>query len=1424
MSKGRIANYVYQTVLKEADGVFYVKAFLYYPYTGSVVMILNSLQLSMKACVMSVNSGNLKLIDGFFAYGVTEGSQQTYEEGKTHPVDIRFSPSLLYQYPAKASGDSHKKDQVLANVSMFCFPCGLKMGRKSVGPFHDHSLPSSHSFVLTDESGMKQYVTTITFYEEIKLPSLRKKISSIIDKHRQKLDSSEMEYAAAVLEKWKEDHRKLQSMGNDPFYKENRLALEERLSLYSAQLATYEKDLVSLDDLRLPICIGVKSHWPFFKVHKNWLQYVLYNVLVEKRLQAPLERYLVNFVDEIPLPPSGKLELVLKMDEKYSLKIVRPPLNCIPIIKNFSYYPLFACLSIENIVRIVELISLESKMVFLSTHVSLLTPVMESLMHFLYPFYWQHIYIPVLCNSLIDVLQAPVPFIIGICKVDGTAVDVPEDVIIIDIDNNVVNERLIHRAHSNFESADMMALEAIRTKKIGFPLKERKKLVQRIGKAVRLSHKKFVPNDIKQPCDWNSFQSQELHLQKLKFQKVETEFHLLSREFQSRLRTTQFEDDKELPLPPAGSPERISTGDISEKIAKSGTSSYSGNNSVESLKVSALSPEFPHKLSVSPNKLDNHTKLISVKGITANNVHDRSNVITLINLNIPESSAQQSLTSQHQLDLDDIEERNLVYDTQEMRSYPYFCHVKNTSFVRTTVEHQDPVLAEGHDFVPVLLAYKSPKAVISVQENLSIGLCSVCNSEIKCTPLHVDQEAGHKLFVEKSRLMGPRDKAPLTTRGSAQKLLESTIIHQNLQCRSCGQLVHGDCVPRCFVRCPSCIHEQSIQASFFRFWISILKDYRNFMTYSKDDSAIESSSSSAASQDGRKHGGLFGIKSSIDKIGRWVSGNEVNLATKQDSSQIPDVPFFNVKDFIMASPSDHQPYSCGLICTQQFVQFLYDKSQSQDYESLLFDEAIILKRNRSKVKVQKDATPFLNDSHYKVQKVVEAMTPNLKGMTSTFYSYSEGFPNSLDSSQILAPRKFKPLINEKDNIRLRIYTNAVLRKHRWEQNQSKEGAYQKKMEYFAEWLKDSVIRPVFPVGNNSSKMGHARSKSQPKPDTTELRRANRFIPQKVPENQSLTVKQMKRSPSSQSSAFSTNRHQLGETSPVNPKHFFQDLDSVYAQLQSILSELEEHSWFDYGNIQQVARSSFSALDQRLTLKKDETAALDDYTGFVTHYESLSKEGRDDLVVFLSDITDALGELEKDVADFVERWDKSLAEDSVSVAESPVEKKSETSRSSFDLLKKQNDVEIHSKQALGSQSHEELAKAWRMESEEIRNLSQLISELRSKAEYYSSLTLPKLTRPPSKELPSIPSVPRPTAPPRKIPTNDRLNQLAQPEPVPPPRTNSIEFQNPPEEPTLQKRQTSLLTTEDKKDMPYLVLPWDTFEQKLERIISGKEQQQ
>lgn len=74
---------------------------------------------------------------------------------------------------------------------------------------------------------------------------------------------------------------------------------------------------------------------------------------------------------------------------------------------------LFRSLSAEHVVDIFLALLAEKKVLLISKYKALLTHACVAFMSFLFPFSWKHVLIPILPRSMIDVLDAPVPFLIG---------------------------------------------------------------------------------------------------------------------------------------------------------------------------------------------------------------------------------------------------------------------------------------------------------------------------------------------------------------------------------------------------------------------------------------------------------------------------------------------------------------------------------------------------------------------------------------------------------------------------------------------------------------------------------------------------------------------------------------------------------------------------------------------------------------------------------------------------------------------------------------------------------------------------------------------------------------------------------------------------------------------------------------------------
>jgi hypothetical protein len=193
------------------------------------------------------------------------------------------------------------------------------------------------------------------------------------------------------------------------------------------------------DVIFLPKCLVVLSHYPFFDLWRKFLLQIYRIVLVKAPL--PIERFIANFVCEVPLPPPGRIQIKFGFTVKDIWSIQRPPDNQLPLI-NFSYRPLFASLSVSNVMVIVACLLQETRVALVSRHYALLGPVAEALLSMLFPFTWQGLYLPVMPYSLQDILDAPIPYLVGLHSrylSETPPQRRPHGVVFVDLDRDVVH-------------------------------------------------------------------------------------------------------------------------------------------------------------------------------------------------------------------------------------------------------------------------------------------------------------------------------------------------------------------------------------------------------------------------------------------------------------------------------------------------------------------------------------------------------------------------------------------------------------------------------------------------------------------------------------------------------------------------------------------------------------------------------------------------------------------------------------------------------------------------------------------------------------------------------------------------------------------------------------------------------------------------
>jgi len=162
---------------------------------------------------------------------------------------------------------------------------------------------------------------------------------------RENYTTDEIEHACATNEKLQNSQKQLEELRKScaededvsPAQEAQIFELEEAIVLYTSLLAPYSRAVTSVENIHVPKAIAIVCKWPFYTLFKDYLSVIVARSIIPDMtsLQLSIERYITNICNEIPLPPPGKFEVAIGIDE-LRLHIWRPPLNCLPIIQNVT--------------------------------------------------------------------------------------------------------------------------------------------------------------------------------------------------------------------------------------------------------------------------------------------------------------------------------------------------------------------------------------------------------------------------------------------------------------------------------------------------------------------------------------------------------------------------------------------------------------------------------------------------------------------------------------------------------------------------------------------------------------------------------------------------------------------------------------------------------------------------------------------------------------------------------------------------------------------------------------------------------------------------------------------------------------------------------------------------------------------------------
>ncbi|XP_047425839.1 DENN domain-containing protein 1A isoform X2 [Mugil cephalus] len=180
-------------------------------------------------------------------------------------------------------------------------------------------------------------------------------------------------------------------------------------------------------------CYCILSYLPWFEVF-----YKLLNILADytvKGQESEWQELLVSLYT-LPIPEPG-VPVHLGVHSFFTVPN-SSELPSIPENRNLTEY--FVAVDVNNMLHLYASMLYERRILICCSKLSTLTACVHGSAAMLYPMHWQHVYIPVLPQHLLDYCCAPMPFLIGVHsslmeKVRGMALD---DVVVLNVDTNTL--------------------------------------------------------------------------------------------------------------------------------------------------------------------------------------------------------------------------------------------------------------------------------------------------------------------------------------------------------------------------------------------------------------------------------------------------------------------------------------------------------------------------------------------------------------------------------------------------------------------------------------------------------------------------------------------------------------------------------------------------------------------------------------------------------------------------------------------------------------------------------------------------------------------------------------------------------------------------------------------------------------------------
>ncbi|XP_039647982.1 DENN domain-containing protein 5B-like isoform X7 [Perca fluviatilis] len=336
------------------------------------------------------------------------------ENFEQSPLKRTFKSKVLARYPQNVEWNPFDQDA----VNMLCMPKGLSFRTQA-----DQRDPQFHSFIITREDGSRTYGFVHTFYEEVTSPQICSAMHTLYQMHNAESTPSSSSSSSSSMDS-------LASSLDEADSPASSASSSRRAGGYDS----------SRDTLYVSKALCLITPMPFMHACRRFLSQLHRAVTADTAPPLPLESYVHNILYEVPLPAPGRS---LKFHGVYEPIVCQRPGLAELQLADFPLAEAFTLLGAENLVQVFTCTLLEMQILLYSHDYQRLMTVAEGITTLLFPFQWQHVYVPILPASLLHFLDAPVPYLMGLQSKEGTdrsKLELPQEanLCFVDIDNHYI--------------------------------------------------------------------------------------------------------------------------------------------------------------------------------------------------------------------------------------------------------------------------------------------------------------------------------------------------------------------------------------------------------------------------------------------------------------------------------------------------------------------------------------------------------------------------------------------------------------------------------------------------------------------------------------------------------------------------------------------------------------------------------------------------------------------------------------------------------------------------------------------------------------------------------------------------------------------------------------------------------------------------